>query len=325
MGATIMLKQASPYSTIGRISAWLLLIILAAPAGAGWKASREALDQRLTAGPFRIHYTLDGDDAFPPDAPPAQRRERAAAMLGRLAAQLTGADRYYREQLGLTPPLGGARYRDVRAIDVHIRALDGKTGSTGDAPVIYRYRHFTDAVPALSMSISNRWVPPGLTPEHEVFHAYQYGYTSFKNAWFLEGMARSMENAFSGRVPRTEPLPRDSAQMSAVMGRSYRADVFWNRLFSLCDPQCGSAAPARFCGAALVRATLEEYRAIDGEAARARGIDPADWPEEEQRSERNNPFLLHGLRRALEKQCPLTDSRELRDFHGVLREMAVRP
>lgn len=303
-------KHGAPVSLARffRLAAAGLILAAATGAAADWKAPREALERRLAVGEFRIHYTLEGENAFPPDAPPAQRRERAAELLERLAAQIDGAGRYYREQLGLVPPLDGARYRGVRAIDVHILALEGKTGSTGDAPIVYRYRHLEGAVPALTLSLSNRWVPPNPTPEHEVFHAYQYGYTWFKNAWFLEGLARSMESAFTGKTPRAEPLPRDAGEMRRVMARAYRADGFWNRLRSLCD-------------AGLVRATLEQFQSLDREAARARGIDPADWPEEEQRSERNNPFLLAGLRRAVENRCPLRGNPELQVFHGLLPEI----
>lgn len=296
-------------------------------ATAGWKTPREALDQRLIQGEFRIYYTLEGENAFPPGVPLPQRKERAMAMLGSLAAQIGQANRFYHEQLGLTSPLGKGRYRDVRSIDVHIIKLEGKKGSTGDAPISYRYRHFDGASPALTISLSNQWTPPNLTPNHEVFHAYQYGYTFFKNPWFLEGMARSMESAFKGGEVRMEPLPRNAGQLRQMMTRSYGADLFWNRLTALCDTSCGGVrtAPARFCGGGLVRATLEQYQALDKEAARSRGLDPNDWPEEEQRSERNQPFLLLGLHRAIESQCSLRNNPELEAFHGMLKEADTLP
>lgn len=312
---------------------WLFLAAWPLYAAADWKTPREALEQRLIQGEFRIHYTLEGENAFLPDVTDItdntspQRKARAGEMLASLAAQISQANRFYSEQLGLARPLGGARYREVRAIDVHILALDGKTGSTGDEPISYRYRHFDGATPALTISLSNRWAPPNLTPNHEVFHAYQYGYTFFKNPWFLEGMARSMESAFKGGEIRMEPLPRSAGQLRQLIARSYGADSFWNRLMVMCDASCGGtrAAPGRFCGGGLVRATLEQYRALDKEAARARGINPDDWPEEEQRSERNNPFLLLGLRRAIENQCPLRANPELQAFHGLLQEAEFRP
>lgn len=315
----------------GRTIALLILALASFYAAADWKAPREALDERVTQDEFRIYYTLSGENAFPLDASPAQRVLQAAAQLNSLLMQMDQSSRFYREQLRLTPPLQSARYRDVRSIDVHIIKLDGKKGSTGDAGVVYHYRHFAGTSPALSIALSNQWRPPNLTPNHEVFHAYQYGYTFFKNTWFLEGMAHSLEQAFKGGEVQTEALPRDHAQLERLLTLSYGADLFWNRLLYLCDSACSGSTPAvawkagayrpgaQFCGGGLVRSVLEQFQASDKEAAQARGIDANDWPEEEQRSEQNNPFLLRGLRRAIESQCPVRGNPELEAFYGLLQ------
>ncbi len=316
-----------------RVILWIVLATCSLSAAADWKAPREALDKRRIEGEFHIYYTQEGENAFPwIGASPQRIRD----MLDGLADQLSEANRFYGDQLGLARPLGGARYRNVRAIDVHILKLEGKKGSTGDEPIVYRYRNFDGAAPALTITLSTQWNPPNLTPNHEVFHTYQYGYTFFKNAWFLEGMARSMEKAFKGGEVRTEPLPRHG-ELQQLMARSYGADVFWNRLMYLCDASCSGSGVAgadkrdsylpraRFCGGKLVRATLEQYQTLDKEAARLRGIDPNDWPEDEQWSERNNPFLLRGLRRAIESQCPVQRNPELAAFRNVLKEAETRP
>ena len=164
-------RLASKYREV----ALLALAATSFYAAADWKAPREALDQRLLQGEFRIHYTLTGENAFPFDVPPSQRAQQASVQLNTLTAQIGQANRYYSEQLGLTPPLSNERYRDVRSIDVHIIKLEeGKKGSTGDAAIVYRYRHFEEKSPVLSIALSNQWQPPNLTSNHEVFHAYQY-------------------------------------------------------------------------------------------------------------------------------------------------------
>jgi len=208
--------------------------------------------------------------------------------------------------------------------------LKAKKGSTGDAAIAYHYQHFDGSTPALTIALTNKWQPPNLTPNHEVFHAYQYAYTFFKNPWYLEGMAHSMETAFRRGEVQTEVLPRDHGQLEQVLTRSYGADLFWNRLMYLCDSACSGSAPAtawkggaytprsQFCGGRLVRSTLEQYQMIDKEAAQTRGIDPADWPEKEQRSPKNNPFLLRGLRRTIENECPVYGNSELKAFHSLL-------
>lgn len=295
-------------------------LLLAAPAAADWKAPREALDRRHVAGMFRIHYTTSGRDALPGDA------DAAGTLARRLGEQLERGHRFYSEAMGLTPPPANSRYPNLRAIDVHLIALEGKKGSTGDAAIVYRYRHFDDPAPALTISISSRWTPGNLTPEHEVFHAYQYGYTFFKNAWFLEGMANGMEAAFRERPSGSQPLPQDAGALRRLLDQSYAAGPFWRRLMRLCDVDCrpsppGSAAGAvpLACGARFVAHFLAELRTADKLAARARGIDPRDWPEAEQRSARNNAWLLDGLARSVEAQCRSDGNAELTTFLGVLR------
>lgn len=296
--------------------------MLPRPAEAGWRDKREALDRRLAAGMFRIHYATAGADA------PMDDGGRLAAQL---ATQLERGHRFYAGQLGLTPPLANRRYAGVGAIDVHVLALDGKKGSTGDEPVTYRYRHFDDEIPVLSISISNRWQPGNLTPEHEVFHAYQYGYTFFKNAWFLEGLANALEASFAFRRTREEPLPQDETALRRVLEQSYGAGTFWRRVIGLCEPGCTWAAPdreagaGRACGGRFVRHYLAELQAADRAAAAARGIDPLDWPEAEQRSDRNNPWLLGGLADTIRMRCPADHGSELAGFLGVLKAVGRSP
>lgn len=285
----------------------LCLLLLVLPASADWKAPREALDQRLIVGPYAIYYTLEGSDAIAPGLPLEQRRQQAGKIVGELGRQLVDADRYYTRTLGLTPPLQNKRYRNVPAIDVHVIDLGEKTGSTGDGVITYTYRHFKSPSPAITIAVSNRWRPPNLTPNHEMFHAYQYGYTFFKTPWFLEGLARSMEHGFSGKPVMAEPLPDTGQALQAVMQRSYRADVFWNRLIQLCGMQ-------------FVRPLLERLQSLDPAAARSRGLDASDWPEDEQRSARNNPYLLLGIRQAMQSQCKIDDSKELQQFDRLLRQ-----
>ena len=312
-----------------------IIVEFSTPATADdWKAPREALERRIIDGEFRIHYTLEGENAFPAGIA-ADERELAAAMgVDDLLNQLNRADQFYWERLGLTPPLDGDRYwdRGVRFIDIHILKLKRKKGSAGDAPIRYNYRHFSGSDPALTITLGNNWQKPNLTPGHELFHSYQYGYTYFKNAWFLEGMARSMEQPFKPEEPvKTEPLPQNREQLQEVLERSYKADLLWNRLFLLCDPACAKLplqdesytppAATGFCGGELPRVVLEQLQFADKAAAKVFSIKNDEWPEAQQRAERNNPYLLLGLQRALEEQCaPLQSNPELEGFHRLLYE-----
>lgn len=293
-----------------RRALFLCCLMFAGAVWADWKATREALDQRFVSGVYRVHYTFDGESAFPAYASPNERTARAGTFVAALTAQLAKADAIYRNTLGLRAPLDGKRYAAARSIDIHVMRLDGKMGSTGDEVHVFHYRHFDPSPPALTIALSNRWTPENLTPAHELFHAYQYGYTYFKNAWFLEGMARASENLLRGRPGYGSPLPRIAQEMDELLTRSYAADAFWNRLLAL-------------CGKGFVKPLLESYERLDHEAARARGVNPADWPEDEQRAAANNPYLLQGLRETIATACPLEESFELREFHKLLTK-AVR-
>lgn len=308
-----------------------MISALASFAFADWKTPREALDQRYVVGPFRIHYTLTDANAFGTRKSEEERQPDATDMIYRLGKQLLSADHYYGVTMGLTPPLENSRFAGTQSIDVHLLAMDGKRGSSGDAEITYRYRHFQPPLPSLTITLSTKWRPPNLTPEHEVFHSYQYGYTFFKNPWFLEGLARSMETAFKKSTFSSEPLPGDTSTLKQFLTRSYAAAPFWNRLRLLCDPSCLSQQgairhPATFgqCGGAFVKSLLETFDTLDDKAAITRGIDRENWPEVEQRSSANEPWMLQGLANTMEQQCPIAGNQELTTLHAVIQQEIVR-
>ena len=74
----------------------------------------------------------------------------------------------------------------------------------------------------------------------------------------------------------------------------------------------------------MLRTTLDAYGRLDREAAQARGIDPMAWQEEEQRSDANNPYLLHGLLEAMESSCPTNGRGELGEFKRLLKAQGIR-
>lgn len=303
------------------LSATALLSLWATSAAADWKTPREALDHLLPVPPaFAVLYTTEGEDAFPADA--AQTAQRAV-WLDRLSGQIQEADRIYRRDLGLPPPLSMPRYADGRRIDVQVHDIGRGMGSTGDELHRFDYRAGRTPAPVLAITLSNRWRPPNRTPEHEVFHAYQYAHTFFKNRWYLEGLARSMESLFHGGGWRSDPLPATQADLDALLERSYDADGFWNRLALLCDPGCDQgdrarspgAAPA--CGQAVVGPLLQALDLEDDRAARDRGLGHDYWPEKEQRAEVNTPYMLAAVRTVV-ASCPVTETPELAAFAAVL-------
>ncbi len=291
----------------GAVILLLLSLCWLGHAQAGWKTPRETLDRRLASADFHIYYTLEGEHAFAADVPPGQRREtEARARLVALIEQLQRADRVYREKLSLRPPFASGRHATGLGIDIHILKLDGKSGSTGDELHRFDYRHFPARTGVIAIALSNRWRPTSLTPAHELFHAYQYSYTFFKNAWYLEGMARASENFFRLTQTVTVRLPDSLDELGTLLRESYEASRVWNRIIELCGP--GVLAPL-----------LESYDRLDGAAANARNIVPTDWPEDEQWAEANNAFLFRGLHDTLvAPHCSSAASTEIGAFRALL-------
>ena len=285
----------------------LILVWSALGYAQGWKQPRENLDQLREAGKFRIFYTLKGSHAFPLEAAADERKVLATTYLDSLIDQLTKADEHFSKDLGLKSPLVSRRYSGATSIDIHIMFLEDSSGTAGDELHRFRYKHFRASANALTIALSNRWKPTGITPAHELFHLYQYGYTFFKTSWYLEGMARASEDFFRITPNKPSPLPDSALAVADETRRSYGASGLWNRLWAICGNQFFSHV-------------LDEFKNLDQVAARDRGIDPLSWPEEEQRTRRNTRYMLQGLENAMTKGCKVTTTPELHRFKGALRE-----
>lgn len=97
------------------------------------------------------------------------------------------------EALDFKHPFDQYRYQRARVTQIQVRMhdIDGN-GSAYDPP--HRDVSHDNKPCVLLISLSNNLATSNLTPAHELFHLYQYGYTVFKNSWYLEGMARWAEN-----------------------------------------------------------------------------------------------------------------------------------
>lgn len=279
-----------------------------------WRAPREALDQRVVEGAVNVYFTKHGRDAFD------------AEKVSQLRTQLASATLFFERTLGLKSPLTMPRYQgNVKRIDVHVLQLARGNGSAGDAAIRYRYQKFGEEEGrALTLTIGAHWEPPNLTPAHELFHAYQYGYTYFKNPWFLEGLARSLEYPMAGVSGAEAPLPSAMSEWQALVRKSYGAHLMWSRLMRLCEPMCKPVSEpfAAPCGAPLVKATLEAFGEVQAKVTKVRNLDPADWPEDEQRNAANAPYMAQGLRDAIARACAEPRSDELQDFERLLVQAA---
>lgn len=310
-----------------------ILLLLTASAGANWKAPREALVLRKVDGDFRIFDAAVGDVAMSARnrAPQAIAIRLSDEDVERLSTQFQLANLLYSKNLGLIEPLKGEKFRHAQFIDVHLLPMTERMGESGDSVVTYQYRQFPSPTSALTISISSRWQPGNLTPEHELFHTYQYAYTYFKNPWFLEGLARSVQGWFNPEKEQAQVkvqgqmLPSDIAALNALLHMSYTAAPFWTRLRWLCDPSCEVAPSQKIeitkkaaCGAPFIKDVLEKFRVADQQAAIARGIKTNQWTEKEQRASENNSWMLGALSKAITHQCPVSSNSELMEFDRLL-------
>lgn len=290
---------------------WLITLVVLVESGdsrASWKIEREALDHQLRFDRFKVYFTTSGDAAFFRDLPPD-----TASMETKLFAlrdQLLRGDLFYKKVLGLLPPPDSPKGLQAMSIHLHVLAMNKKMGSAGDTVQQMNYRYFKDNESALLIALNSRWKPGNVTPEHELFHLYQYGYTHFKNPWYLEGLAASMEFYFRNglALAESEPLPKTAAEINSLLKRSYSAKVFWNKMLQSCmDESMLDKFGAQNLHSAEVsnnwlKALLEELAVQDAKAAKDRGFNPVRWSEKEQRSGSNHPYILQGVQNSL-SQC----------------------
>lgn len=319
-------KSAAGLVTVARlVSVLTLLLAFIVPftADASWKTEREVLDHQLRFDRFKVYFTTSGKAAFF-----TEKRPDSVAMETKLFAlrdQLLRADHLYQAPLSLLPPPNSPKQLQADHIHLHVLAMDKKNGSAGDTVQRMNYRHFKDSESALLIALTSRWQPGNLTPEHEVFHLYQYGYTHFKNPWYLEGMAASMEFYFrDGLVnAEAESLPKTTAEINSLLKRSYSAKVFWNKMLQSCLPV---ALQQKFDHKALqqsdanshwLKVLLEQLAAQDLQAAEDRGLNPERWPEKEQRSGKNHRYILQAIQNSL-RSCEGQKSSEIQAFSQAI-------
>ena len=280
-----------------------------------WKKRRSALDRKYAVNEFRIYYTLNGDDALPDVVD--LNKNSIPDRIENIALQLMTARCLYTDVLKLRHPLESPRYKDkARFIDVHVGSLPFEpggaknNGSAGDGVVnYYRASDPGTGIDVLTIDISKTLPTRNVTPAHELFHLFQYGYTMFKAGWFLEGTARWSE--FTLREGSGEPkgVPLTQDDLSNLFSMKYEAEGFWSTLAHASDSRGQLRIPAdllrvtyigtndpiirdiQFRGALLLRQLLEALDEADDKVTASLELEPFAWKEVRQRSPDNNPYV----------------------------------
>lgn len=296
-------------------------------ASAGCRTARNstlsALYRSHVRDEFRIFYTLDGEHALP-DARDANRNG-VPDKVEDVATQLVVGRRIFSEVMGLTHPMRQARNVRTTSIDVFLFKMEKGNGRSYDEATNYRLGIDQPAGHcALRIDLLNSHSNQNVTPVHELFHQYQYGYTMFKARWFLEGTARWAEYVLRTGAGPERPLPGTLPALQAqVFSETYAADTMWNRLATLLDPDGRLKLPADLArttyvdgspvihddllrGAAFMKALFEALGPLDRQVSARNGWPAFGWKEEVQRS-------------------PAHDAEIFREVLQVVRAQAKRP
>ncbi|UQB41509.1 hypothetical protein JX580_07395 [Thiomicrospira microaerophila] len=212
--------------------------------------------------------------------------------------------------LGFRHPFDGKRYRKANAEKIYIRMANIRgNGLAFDEA----HQDLKTGKCVLLITLSNSLSAKNLTPAHELFHLYQYGYTMFKQAWFLEGTARWSEDLLrsSEHYPQVE-LPQTPAELEAFFRTSYGALNVWNWLLMSVDNKGFMDLPSELLarqyldgeevigdqkayGVDFMIAVLGLLDRLDSEISREQDLSPIFWPEAFQRDPQHNDLIWKSL------------------------------
>lgn len=310
------------------LTGWMLVASLPALAQesspAGCRTARNstlsALDRSHVRDEFRIFYTLDGEHALPDVRD--TNRNGVPDKVEDVATQLVAGRRIFSEAMGLTHPMRQARNAHTASIDVFLFKMEKGNGRSYDEATNYRLGiDGTKGHCALRIDLLNSHSNQNVTPVHELFHQYQYGYTMFKARWFLEGTARWAEYALRPGIGPERPLPGTLQALQAqVFAQTYEASAMWNRVAALLEPDGRLKLPADLArstyvdgspvihddllrGATFMKALLEALGPLDRQVSARNGWPAFGWKEEDQRSPAHDAELFRGVLQVVRAQA----------------------
>lgn len=258
------------------------------------------LPRQVESYPFRVWYATEGKNVLS-NVEYGEDKNTVPTVIEDLLLQLHSADRYFSQELGLTPPLLKQRYRQAEFIDVYLVAMEKGNGLAFDeVRALKRSKEAESHSCAIKIHINSALQPSrNITPAHELFHLYQYANTMFKTRWYLEGMARWTEQAFRGISVNEvkKPIPGSCTE---VLNESYGAERYWRDLAAklggddiVLEPEYrslhyadGSAVfnTSVFKNGAAVKAIFDLLADKSHQVSLEQGLHKYQWPETLQRS-----------------------------------------
>ena len=274
---------------------------------------------------IRVFYHVEGKHAV--DAADANANG-VPDQVEDVLTQTLAAQMMFVEVLGFPDPFATERFRSARLLDIHLRHKDlvKSNGVTFDE--LQHFNRPTDPPGTVSLCFNvatSVKASANLTPAHEFFHIIQNSVIYFKNRWFTEGTTRWSERALGvgdlgpKQILSAWPLPKEKAD--TVFAMAYDAsEHFWNPLCAKLDTKGTipeSPALQRVQAMKYVDGTpvLKDLRLTGWEFIRdvLAGLDKADdvafrelgydrWSEENQRSPKNDAFVLRVVEEVVKKR-----------------------
>lgn len=271
-------------------------------------------------GRIRVFYHTEGPHGVDPlDA----NHNNIPDQVEDILTQTEAANQLFVQVLGFPDPFRTARYRSASVLDIHLRNKEVLKSNGVAYDELQRFNRASDPRDTLSLCFNvatSVKAASNLTPAHEFFHVIQNSVTFFKNRWFTEGTARWSERGLGlgaigpTRDPGPLPLPLAPEKADALFAMAYEAsEHFWNPLAAQADavglipesPELEKlqaltyvdGTPVlkdlRLTGWRWMREVLHALDAADDVAFRELGYDR--WSEENQKSPRNNPFIMTAI------------------------------
>jgi hypothetical protein len=294
------------------------LILWGVPVRSQAAATNAPVQHMHQAGKIRLYYYTEGQHAV---AALDTNTNGVPDQVEDVLTQTRAAWTLFVDVLGFPDPLKTERYRSASFLDIHFRHKDTLKANGVAYDELQRYNRRGDPKGTLSLCFNvatSVQAASNLTPAHEFFHVIQNSTTYFKNRWFTEGTARWSQSALGagglGTTRKLEAWPLTETNRVALFKMAYEAsEHFWHPLCARDDaesvlpdsPTLKQLAALRYAdgspvlkdnqltGWRLIRDVLAELDQADDVAFRQLGY--ARWSEENQRSPRNNPFILQAV------------------------------
>lgn len=280
------------------------------------------LPHRVESPPFRIWYAKEGRNALKNTAVDPHGNGHPI-VINDFLLQLHTADAYFEHQLKLTPPLQQPRYKQAEFIDVHLISMEKGNGLAFDEVVAEKSSKEADSYSCgIKIRINSHLQPSrNVTPAHELFHLYQYSNSMFKARWYLEGMARWVEQAFRQSKIRGQQAIIPSS-CTEVFDEAYLAARYWQDLAyrqsaddivldeSFAQLRYSDGRPVfnteRFKNGSAVKYIFDELQTESHRLAIKNDLPLYRWPEKTQRSAQFNEAMCQAVEQSV-KVTPILD------------------